>query len=148
MSISKICLGLLDDEESGANALLRKAFSPLKSLTQIDEKSSTLLDQLSGIQEQTNDLISQLNDYAEGLNFDGQTAQKIHDQCDAYADIKRKYGPSLEDAQQFYTEAKTKLDLIKNFEHNDQQLRETLKSQEKELAQIAQKITKSPPKSR
>ena len=33
-------LGLLDDEEAGANALLRKAFSPLKSLTQIDEKSS------------------------------------------------------------------------------------------------------------
>ena len=62
-------LGLLDDEETGANALLRKAFSPLKSLTQIDEKSSHLLDQLSGIQDQTNDLISQLNDYAAGLEF-------------------------------------------------------------------------------
>ena len=136
-------LGLLDDEETGANALLRKAFSPLKSLTQIDEKSSNLLDQLSGIQEQTNDLISQLNDYTEGLNFDEQTAQRIHDQCDAYADIKRKYGPTLEDAQNFYKEAKEKLDLIKNFEHNDQTLRDTLKSQEKELAQIAQKITKA-----
>ena len=136
-------LGLLDDEEAGANALLRKAFSPLKSLTQIDEKSVGLLDQLSGIQDQTNDLISQLNDYASGLNFDGQTAQRIHDQCDTYSDIKRKYGPTLEDAQKFYTEAKEKLDLIKNFEHNDQKLRNTLKSQEKELALIAQKITKS-----
>jgi DNA repair protein RecN (Recombination protein N) len=136
-------LGLLDDEETGANTLLRKAFSPLKSLTQIDEKSSGLLDQLSGIQEQTNDLISQLNEYADGLNFDGQTAQSIHDQCDAYADIKRKYGPTLQDAQNFYTEAKNKLDLIKNFEHNDAKLRDTLKSQEKELTQIAQKMTKS-----
>jgi len=136
-------LGLLDDEESGANALLRKAFSPLKSLTQIDEKSAKLLDQLSGIQDQSNDLISQLNDYADGLNFDEQTAQSIHDQCDAYADIRRKYGPTLEDAQNFYIEAKEKLDLIKNFEHNDQKLRDTLKSQEKELTQIAQKMTKS-----
>lgn len=136
-------LGLLDDEETGANSLLRKAFSPLKSLTQIDEKSSNLLDQLSGIQDQTNDLISQMNDYASGLDFDAQTAQKIHDQCDAYADIKRKYGPTLDDAQNFYTEAKGKLDLIKNFEHNDQKLRDTVKSQEKELVQIAQKITKS-----
>ena len=136
-------LGLLDDEEAGAQVLLRKAFSPLKSLTQIDEKSSNLLDQLSGIQEQTNDLINQLNDYAAGLNFDGQTAQSIHGQCDAYADIKRKYGPTLEDAQNFYTEAKEKLDLIKNFEHNDQTLRDTLKFQEKELAKIAQEITKS-----
>ncbi len=136
-------LGLLDDEEAGANALLRKAFSPLKSLTQIDEKSSSLLDQLSAIQDQSNELISELNTYAEGLNFDGQTAQKIHEQCDAYADIKRKYGPTLEDAQKFYTDAKEKLDLIKNFEHNDQKLRDELKALEKDLSQLAQKITKS-----
>ena len=68
----------------------------------------------------------------------------IHDQCDAYADIKRKYGPTLEDAQKFYEDAKEKLDLIQEyFEQNDFQLRETLKAQEKELAQIAQKITKA-----
>jgi len=135
-------LGLLDDEETGANILLRKAFPPLRSLTQIDGQSSPLLDQLSGIQEQCNDLISQLNGYAAGLHFDEQSAQGIHDQCEAYADIKRKYGPNLDDAQHFYIAAKEKLDLIKNFEHNDQKLRDDLKTQEKELTQIAQKITK------
>ncbi len=135
-------LGFLDDEEAGADTLLRKAFNPLKSLTQIDEKSSALLDQLSGIQEQTNDLISQLTNYGDGLQFDAATAQRIHDQCDAYADIKRKYGPGLDDAQKFYEEAKTKLDLIKNFEHNDQKLRESLSSQEKKLGSIAQKLSK------
>lgn len=136
-------LGVLDDEENGANTLLRRAFSPLKSLTQIDEKSSPLLDQLSAIQEETNDLISQLNDYAASLSFDPQVAQTIHDQCDAYADIKRKYGPTLAEAQSFLTEIKEKLDLIKNFEYNDQRLRDTLAIQEKELAQIAQKMTKA-----
>jgi len=139
----QILLELLDDEEAGANALLRKSFAPLKSLTQIDDKSSPLLDQLSGIQDQTTDLISQLNDYAAGLNFDEQTAQNIYEQCETYADIKRKYGPSLEDAQKFYEEAKEKLDLINNFENNDHKLRETLKTQEKELSQLASKITKS-----
>ncbi|MDE1920413.1 MAG: DNA repair protein RecN [Candidatus Omnitrophica bacterium] len=132
----------LDDEETGANTLLRKAFSPLKSLTQIDEKSSGLLDKLSVIQEETNDLISQLNDYAAGLEFDEQTALRIHGQMDAYADIKRKYGPSLTECQNFYAGAKTKLDLIKDFEHNDQKLRETLESQEKELSRIGQKMTR------
>jgi len=136
-------LSLLDDDEAGANALLRKSFSPLKSLAQIDEKSSPLLDQLSGIQDQTNDLIAQLNDYAAGLSFNAQSAQRIHDQSDSYADIKRKYGPSLDDAQKFYLDAKTKLDLIQNFEDNDQKLRDTLKAQEKELTGLAQKMTKS-----
>jgi DNA repair protein RecN (Recombination protein N) len=136
-------LGFLDDEDAGANALLRKAFSPLRSLTQIDEKSSGLLDQLSSIQDQTNELISQFNEYADGLAFDSQSAQRIHDQCDAYADIKRKYGPALEDARNFYAKAKEKLGLIKDFEHNDQKLRDALKSQENGLTLIAQKITKS-----
>ncbi|MDE2222769.1 MAG: DNA repair protein RecN [Candidatus Omnitrophica bacterium] len=135
-------LGLLDDEETGANALLRKSFSPLKSLTQIDERSSAMLEQMSGIQDQTNDLVSQLNDYASGLKFDEQTAQRIHAQSDAYDDIKRKYGPDLNDARKFYDEAKGKLDLIKNFEHNDHQLREALRSQEKELDLLASKMTK------
>jgi DNA repair protein RecN (Recombination protein N) len=136
-------LGVLDDEDSGANTLLRKAFSPLRSLTQIDEKSAALLDQLSGIQEQTSDLISQLNGYAAGLNFDSQTAQTIHDQCDAYADIKRKYGPTLAEAQEFLTDSRAKLDLIKDFEHNDQRLRDTLAIQEKDLTQLALKMFKA-----
>ncbi len=136
-------MGLLTDEDAGADVLLRKAFSPLKSLTQIDEKSAPLLDQLSGIQEQVNDLSAQLNDYAESLNFDPQNAQEINDKCDAYTEIKRKYGPSLEEARQFYTQSKEKLDLIQNFEHSDRELRETLSSQEAELNKIAAKITKA-----
>jgi len=136
-------LGLLDDEESGANTLLRKAFSPLKSLTQIDEKASGLLDQLSSVQEQTGELISQLADYADSLEFDPQTAQEISDKCDAYDDIRRKYGPTLDDARKFYEEAKTKLDLIKDFEHNDKALREELGGLEKELSKTAGQITRA-----
>ncbi|MBF0503471.1 MAG: DNA repair protein RecN [Candidatus Omnitrophica bacterium] len=136
-------LEMLDDEDSGANTLLRRAFAPLKSLTQIDEKSSALLDSLSVIQEQTNELISQLNDYAVSLNFDGHRAQTIHEQCDAYEDIKRKYGPSLEDAKNFLTQAQAKLDLIKNFEHNEERLHEEIKAHEKELTLIAQKMSRA-----
>jgi DNA repair protein RecN (Recombination protein N) len=135
-------LKLLDDDESGADTLLRKAFLPLKCLTQIDEKSSWLLNQLSSIQELARDLIGQLNDYATGLNFDPQTAREIRERCDAYADIKRKFGPTLEDAKIFYNNIKEELDLIKNFEHNDQKLRETLGLEEKRLAACAQKMTK------
>lgn len=136
-------LNLLDDEEAGANALLRKAFSPLKSLTQIDEKASALLDQLSGVQEEANDLAAQLKNYADSLEFDPQSAQEISDKCDAYDDIKRKYGPSLEEACKFYEEAREKLDLIKDFEHNDKTLRENLNAQEKELSRFANQITKA-----
>ncbi len=140
-------LEFLDNEDAGATALLRKAFSPLKSLTQIDSKSTTLLDQLANIQEQTNELVSQLSDYAQSLDFDPKSAQEINDKFDTYTDIKHKYGPSLNDAQKFYLTSKEKLDLIKNFEHNEGELRNTLSTQEKELIKIAAKITKARQKS-
>ncbi len=136
-------LSFLDDEEAGANTLLSKSFSPLKSLTQIDNYSSALLDKLTAIQDQTNDLIGELSSYAESLEFDPQSAEEIRNKCDAYDDIKRKYGPSLEDASVFYADAKAKLDLIKDFEHNDKTLRADLSAIEKELSKIALKITKA-----
>ncbi len=136
-------LNILEDEDGGVNQQLRKAFNPLRNLNQIDEKTTPLLDQLSSIQENTNDLISQLNDYAQSLNFDQSEAQEINKLYDTYQDIRRKYGPSLTEAAAFFAEIKEKLELIKNFEHNDHQLRQNIADQEKELTKIANKITKA-----
>ena len=136
-------LNILEDEDKGVNQQLRKAFSPLRSLNQIDEKTSTLFDQLSSIQENTNDLIGQLTDYAESLSFDQNQSEEINKIYDTYQDIKRKYGPSLADAANFFAKIKEKLELIKNFEHNDHQLRQNIADKEKELTKIANKITKA-----
>lgn len=135
-------LGILEDEEMGVHQQLRKAFSPLKSLNQIDEKTTPLFDQLSSIQEQTNDLITQLTSYADSLSFNEAQAEEMNRFYDSYQDIKRKYGPSLQEAEKFYLEAKEKLELIRNFEYSDSQLRQEIKEKEKELSKIANKITK------
>ncbi len=135
-------LGVLEDEDSGIQTGLRRAFAPLKNLNQIDEKTSPLAEQLTSIQEQTTELIAQLTDYADSLDFDAGRAEEVNRLYDSYNDIRRKYGPALEDAQKFYLESKEKLDLIKNFEHSDSQLREAIAAKEKELGKTAQKISK------
>jgi DNA repair protein RecN (Recombination protein N) len=136
-------LGILEDEEMGVHQQLRKAFGPLKNLNQIDEKTAPLFDQLSSIQEQTSDLIAQLTNYADSLSFDEAQAEEVNRTYDIYQDIKRKYGPSLSEASRFFHEVKEKLELIKNFEYNDSQLRQTITEKEKELTKIANKITKA-----
>ncbi|MBF0489405.1 MAG: DNA repair protein RecN [Candidatus Omnitrophica bacterium] len=136
-------LGILEDEDVGVHQQLRKAFTPLKNLNQIDEKTTPLLDELTLIQEQTTDLISQLTHYAESLSFDPSQAEEINRIYDTYQDIRRKYGPSLTEAAHFYQETKAKLDLIKDFENNDSQLRQNISDKEKELTKIANKISKA-----
>jgi DNA repair protein RecN (Recombination protein N) len=135
-------LAIFEDEESGVDGMMRKAFGPLRTLNQVDEKTSEFTEQLTSAQDLTQDFLNNLRSYADGLSFDGVAAQEINNRYDAYQDIKRKYGPTLAEAQEFYLQAKEKFDLLSNFEHNDSQLREKIEVQKKELAKIAQKITK------
>jgi len=56
--------------------------------------------------------------------------------------IKRKYGPTLEDARKFYQQAKEKYDLLNNFENQNSALQDQINHLKKELTRAAQKITK------
>ena len=104
------------DEDNGASESIRQAFSSLRSLEKTDESASTFSEQLEQIQTLLESLSLDLRDYGSGLSFDPQTAETVNARCDLYDDIQRKYGPSLEDARNFFEEAKEKLDLLSNFD--------------------------------
>ncbi len=135
-------LTIFEDDESGVDGMMRKAFGPLRTLNQVDEKTGQFTDQLTTAQENIQDFLSSLRSYADSLSFDAQAAQEVNNRYDIYQDIKRKYGPGLADAQEFYIQAKEKFDLLNNFEHNDAQLREKIEAQKKVLSKIALKMTK------
>jgi len=134
-------LAFLENDEAGIGFSLRQAFKPLQTLASIDEKASEFLDKLSEIQDQTSTLVSSLRDYSESLSFDPGFADKVNEQFDAYHDIRRKYGPSLDDASRFYDEAKKKFDLLSDFEHNTQQLSRQIKDQEDALNKLGKTLS-------
>jgi DNA repair protein RecN (Recombination protein N) len=134
-------LNVLGSEEGGVSERIRQAFSPMKSLNQIDEKTSQLMDILSEVQDDTEDLVVQLQDYTDGLSFDSAQAEDINVRYDIYDEIKRKYGPSLEAAEHFYVEAKKRYNLLANFEQEDSALKQEINLVEAKLKQKAQKLT-------
>ena len=104
-------LAILENEDAGVALLLGRTFKPLQTLAGIDEKAASYLDQLACVQEQAGDLTAALKDYADSLSFDPDDARRVNEQFDAYHDILRKYGPSMDDARRFYDEARTKFAL-------------------------------------
>ncbi|MCR4338019.1 MAG: DNA repair protein RecN [Candidatus Omnitrophica bacterium] len=137
---------ILQTFESGnpnISEIIQSAFSPLRTLNQIDEKTSALTTYLENVQENSESLLSELKDYLDSLSFQPQDAEKINQQYDAYENIRRKYGPTLQEAQCFYTQAKEKYDLLTNLEHNDQELKSQMAALEKELGTLAKKLTQS-----
>lgn len=135
-------LEIFEDEENGIEGMLRKSFGPLKTLNQLDESTTPLSETLTAVQDNAQDFINTLRGYADSLLFDSEAAQTVNTRYDAYQDIKRKYGPALTDAKNFYVEIKQKFDKLNNFEHNDSELRKKIDELKKDIVKIAQKITK------
>ncbi|NTV28682.1 MAG: DNA repair protein RecN [Candidatus Omnitrophica bacterium] len=135
-------LDCLTHEEAGIEAALTRAYKPLESLSDIDPKAAVHLDELSSVQDSVRALTSALRDYADSLQFDPDHTQDINRQIDIYHDIKRKFGPTLAEALTFHAEAKRKLDLLSDFEHNTSSLQKELQTREKELGALAADLTR------
>lgn len=138
---------VLDSDSANVGEYIRQAFTPMKQLNHIDENTSALMETLNQLQETHEQLMTELHDYANGLSFDPQEANQINAKCDFYDDIKRKYGPTLKDAENFYQSAQEKYNTLINFEQEDNDLKNKIQTLEKKLKEYAQKITQKRQKS-
>lgn len=136
-------LSILENDEISLESLLARSFKPLQHLSGIDDNASVHLDSLASLQEHAATLVADLRDYADSLSFDPGFALSVNNRYDAYIDIKRKYGPTLQDARKFYDEAKSKFSLLNDFEHNEEDLNAALKSDEETLTKLGRVITQA-----
>ncbi len=135
-------IDILGDPETGISEAISRAFGPMRTLNSIDESTSEFDKQLSQLQENGEELLSALNGYRDGLSFDPETANDINARCDIYYDIKRKYGPSLEDARKFYERAKERHGMMVDLEHSDADIAGRIANLKDDLNSEADKITK------
>lgn len=135
-------IGIFENEDNGVNEAVSKAFPFLKALSHIDKTTIPLSEKVESLQALSDEVLAQLRDYEEALSFEPEEARELASRCDAYHDIIRKYGPTIEDAAEFYAKAKERYDFLVNLEHNDGELQERLKKTAKALKDAAAKITK------
>lgn len=135
-------VSIFENEESGIGESVAKAFPFMKALSSIDKKAAGLEAKLESLQSLSDDVLSELRSYQEGLSFEPEEARALAERCDAYHNILRKYGPAIEDAADFYKKSKERYDFLVNLEHNDAELRQSLKKLDKSLKDAASRITK------
>lgn len=135
-------IDLFEQENVGVSDHIRKAFGFVRALTETDASTAAMEQYLTTIQDQSDQLIAELKQYSDGLAFEPGEAERISRQYDIYEDIKRKYGPLLEDARQFYEQIKHKYELLVDLEHNDEELKKEIAASEKTLKEIALAMSK------
>ncbi|MFZ2385399.1 MAG: DNA repair protein RecN [Candidatus Omnitrophota bacterium] len=135
-------IGLFENEETGISRALSGAFGPMRCLNRIDASTEELAQALSRLQEEAEQLSRRLAQYKDGLSFEPEESRSINENCDVYEEIIRKYGPTLEDADKVFREARSRYDTLVDLEHNDEILRADLSGLEKTLENVAAKITR------
>jgi len=134
-------LSFFENDEAGIAEQIRQAFSPCRILTDNDDGARLLGELLSSVQETSEEIIGQLHQYLESLSFEPGEAEELNRMHDIYEDLKRKYGPTLDDVVAFSEQARAKYDTLVNLDHNDAQLKTDLAAKEQDLRHLAEQMS-------
>ena len=133
---------LFENEEYGITETVRKAFTPMEKLNEVDAETADLYGLLDNIQENSSELLSLLKQYSERLSYAPEKTEEINRLSDVYYEIKRKYGPSLKEAAHFYERSREKYDTLMNIEHDGKDLKNATAKLLKKLTETAAGISK------
>lgn len=106
---------LLTEEENSLADTLGQARRVLSQLERFDPpRAEKFLSAVEEISAGINDLSGELADYASEVDIDEREFQAMEERLGLLANLKRKYGPTLEEVIAYYNEITGKIDLFEN----------------------------------
>ena len=125
-----------ESEIPGAADLVSEAAGRIDKLARIDPSMQDTADEAQGLLEQLSDLARTLQDYADQLEFNPERLIEVEERLELIANLKRKYGDSIDQINAFGEHAQTELDSLSNWEVKTAALEE----QEAKLLRIIGKL--------
>lgn len=96
--------------------LVSEAVGRLERLARIDPDMETLADEGQALLEQISELSRSIQDYADQLEFNPERLVEVEDRLELIANLKRKYGDTIEQINAFGQQAQDELDELGNWE--------------------------------
>lgn len=132
---------LYGGEEGTAHDLLWSAINCLEKISGFDKDVSDIYDSLSSLAEEIGEKIRDLRNISENLSFDGEEADRIEERLDLIANLKRKYGSTIEEILDFYDKITQEEEELKNNEKSVEDLKAEFALHLKSLNQKADVLT-------
>lgn len=129
----------MDDEMRSAADLLGQAERALVQLTRYDDTQSPRLETLQGLLFQLSELSSDLQSYLDGLEFNPKRLDFLEERLELIANLKRKYGESIEEILALREKALTEVTYIGN---SESRIAELEMEQEKYLRRVGELAAK------
>ncbi len=140
----KIAQNLSEAENTvGGNTIdsIGIAIKALEKIENIDEKYSKTLENIKNVYYELEEISRDIREYNEETEFDEQEREKVEKRLDIIYDLKRKYGNNIEEIQKYAKEVNEEIIKIENVEQYNNKLRKEQIKIEKEMNEIAEKIS-------
>ena len=121
--------------------ILSSAIRALEKIEEIDKKYEETASSLKNIYYELQEIERDINSFREDIEFDEQEREKIEARLDLLYDLKRKYGNNIKEILAYGEEIKQEIDKIENVDEHNNQLKKEQEILEKQMTEIANKIS-------
>jgi DNA repair protein RecN (Recombination protein N) len=107
------------EDEGPVEALvdrINRSLTRLAEAAALDPSLSPLLDMLSGASAQLEEVSHELRHYQAGLEFEPSELSQLQDRLNQINNLKRKYGPTIDDVIEFYERTEEEMERMQNSE--------------------------------
>jgi len=115
-----------DAQSTGACSLLSSASGSLSALASLSDKFSELSSRLDDVYYTLTDISTEASSMMSELDFDADALSEIEDRLDLIYRLKRKYGNSVDEINEFGVKASNELDGIERSDEIREQCRSDL----------------------
>lgn len=128
------------DSDGGAVVSASTANAMLSGVTRFDRGLETLTERLESAKIELTDIAEELKDYLENSEFDIKTREEIENRFDKIRSLKRKYGRSYEDIQDFLEKTLNTLEKLYHAEERFSELDLLLAKSFEKLQKLSRKL--------
>lgn len=130
------------DAENGVSDGLRYATRAMNGIAKIDDGYVSVCDKLENIAADVDDVVASVNDMAGELYFDENEAAEIESRLDAIRALKRKYGASKKEIDEYLTKIAEEYELLSDCEGQYSILTDRLSKLRKEIYSVCSVISR------
>ncbi|MBY0359073.1 MAG: DNA repair protein RecN [Candidatus Obscuribacterales bacterium] len=130
-----------EQQSIGAVDLLQRALAEIAKASELDQNLQSIENALAECVEQIEDQSREIRRYNDSLDSDPETLSSIDERLALLATIKRKYGPTLDEAMQKQQSLSEEIDRLENSQTAVIQLENELNKIKEELQGVAQELS-------
>lgn len=132
-----------DESNNGACDAVGDALRRLESVREYDARLDGFYNTLSSVMADMEDVTYELRSYLGDVDYSQAELDATEERLSVIADLKRKYGQSIEQILEFAESSRARLETIEKSDEKRAELLQSLEAETEKLTEIADRLTKS-----